>query len=138
MFEPRDRDDDVDAALRQGLRLIPEPHVSPDFDAKVLERLSRPEPWGQRALTYLRSLRPAFGAAAVTVPLALLLITLLGRAPALQFNPQIDAGQSAQALPLEQALDRPDLSPSAFRRMSREETAARGRNGSASAPTHAA
>jgi hypothetical protein len=127
MFEACESLDESDVALRNGLRQLPQPVVSSDFDARVLARLSRPEPWTRQAPSLLTRLRPAFGAAVVTVPCALVLITFLGRAPESTFSPGATPAQAAQALPLDQAFDRPDLSPSAFRRMSREEAASRGR-----------
>src|SRR6266542_5662416 len=75
-------DEDAETALRQGLRSLHAPIPSDDFDGRVLDQLSRRDPWGRKVWSLVWSWRPAFGAAAVTVPLALILISLLGRVPA--------------------------------------------------------
>lgn len=38
----------LESALRDGLRALPTPELSPDFDARILAALSAPRPWWQR------------------------------------------------------------------------------------------
>ena len=50
MFESTDQSEGalsemLDAALRQGLRDIPVPHVSPEFDNRIMQAIHRPHPW---------------------------------------------------------------------------------------------
>jgi len=149
MFESFDSDGDevvrnpadisADLALLRGLEAIPLPSTSSGFDAAVMAQLIRPEPWWRQLPKLAVSLRPAFAAATVTVPLAVGLIALAGRLPdALPSGLANPSAASAQALPIEQALDRPDLSPATFRRLSREDSAVRARSGRSSSKWHTA
>lgn len=132
-------DANADYALLRGLESIPLPAASPDFDAAVMARLVQREPWWRQLPKLAASLRPAFAAAALTVPLAVGLIALVGRLPD-PVSPRAanTPAATAQALPIEQALDRPDLSPATFRRLSREESAVRGRSGQTPSKRHTA
>lgn len=121
---------DSNAALRRSLRSLWSPVPSEDFDARVLERLASPEPWWRQLRTLCRALKPAFAAAAGAIPLASLVITLIGQSPvALSNSGASGPALSAGSLPVDQALDRPDLSPMTLRRLSREEANVRGRSG---------
>jgi hypothetical protein len=124
---------DWDSALRTGLRDLPTPQPSPDFDARVFQRLARPEPLRDRIRALARGMRPALAAAGVTAPCALLLVMWLARTPggaiAAPLSGASAPSRAAEALPVEQALEKPDLTPATLRRLSRQEAAVRGRSG---------
>jgi hypothetical protein len=121
--------DDADLALRSGLRGIPVPPVSADFDARVFQQLVRPEPLMARILASARGLRPALAAASLTVPCVLLAVMWLSQPSANVVAAPASSARTAEALPVDQALDRPDLTPATLRRLSRQEAAVRARSG---------
>ena len=121
---------DLDPALRSGLRSIPTPNIAPDFDSKVLARLAvETAPWYVRAGLVVRSLKPAFAAGAFSLPICLALITWLSKPIPTTITIPPSSAVSARMAPLDQALDRPDLSPATLRRISDDDRATRGRRG---------
>ena len=118
-----------DRALRTGLLGIPVPTPGPDFDAGVLARMSQPVSlWKSLGLLAV-SLKPAFTAAAVSLPVMLGLITWLGQTPLLTSAHHFSPSASARVLPMDVDLDRPDLSPALLRGLTKRETSIRGRRG---------
>ncbi len=114
----RDLPDDFDlgAALRGGLRALPVPDVSPDFDARVLDArvldaLRAPVPWWHRLWEPARPL--LLGAScSLSVTLVLLHWTSAAPAPHLPMvgeQERIQARGPARAPSLDRLLDRPDL-----------------------------
>ena len=130
--------DDADLALRLGLRGIPVPSVSAGFDARVLQQLVRPEPLMARILAAARGLRPALAAAGLTIPCVLLAVMWLAQPSANVLSAPAISSRTAEALPVDQALERPDLTPATLRRLSRQEAAVRGRSGRISSRSTAA
>ena len=98
-------------ALREGLKEIPVPTASRDFDARVLAAVPCAQPgWGE----IIKGFWPALGGAALAVPLMLLLINIAqssGTAPSYSQRQE----SAARTLP-EAALDSPDLTPLSLRR----------------------
>jgi hypothetical protein len=121
---------DLDTALRSGLRSIPTPTIAPDFDSKVLARLAEETaPWYVRTSLVVRSLKPAFAAGALSLPICLTLIAWLSKPIPTTITLPSSNAVSARMAPLDQALDRPDLSPATLRRISDDDRATRGRRG---------
>jgi len=58
-------------ALREGLRRMPVPEPSPDFDARVLRGALRPAPWPVRAIAAARAVAVSGACAAVLTGFAL-------------------------------------------------------------------
>lgn len=107
MREPPD-DLRLGSALRDGLRALPVPDVSPDFDARVLDALRAPGPWWQRLWEPARPL--LLGAScSLTVTLVLLHWTLTAPAPVVGGLERPQASAPARAPSLDRLLDRPDL-----------------------------
>ena len=104
-------DIELGAALRGGLRALPVPDVSPDFDARVLNALRAPIPWWQRLWEPARPL--LLGAScSLSVTLVLLHWTLTAPAPRPPFQGGSERSQAsapAHAPSLDRLLDRPDL-----------------------------
>src|SRR5437868_1185319 len=73
MFDGFDERDDTraDAALREGLALLPVPEVSAGFDSRVFGALRNPTPWWR---TIWPTLRPVLSAAACSL---LVMLTVL-------------------------------------------------------------
>lgn len=110
MSEPPD-DLTVRQALRDGLRTLPVPDVSPDFDSRVLDALRAPRPWWQRLWEPARPL--LLGAScSLSVTLVLLHWTLTAPAPRpliLGGLERIPVSAQVRAPSLDNLLDRPDL-----------------------------
>ena len=68
MFDPTT---DFDIMMREGLRAIPVPQASEDFDAKVLQAVANPVPWW-RAL--MGQARPLLSGAACSLAVTLFLV----------------------------------------------------------------
>lgn len=109
---------DLDEALRDGLRELPVPEVSPDFDARVLQSLRASAPWWRR---WWQPAKPLLAGASfsLVVTLALLHWTLSapilpnlappqGLAVAGGGGPSTLAARPAPSL--DALLDRPNLS----------------------------
>lgn len=119
---PPESSDPADAVLRAGLRALPVPQASPDFDTRVLValRAAPPRPWGQTWWqTCQRGLRPVLGSAAFSLIGMLLLLRGTGDAPGDAARPaassQIQASAVTRAgaerrIALDDVLDRPNLS----------------------------
>ena len=96
-----------DPALRQGLRSLPVPEPSSDFDARVHAALRRPEPW---RLRFWKTARPMLAATACSLVLTLTLLQRFTGASTSSWSQA--ASPSAEALALErgktplEALDR--------------------------------
>jgi hypothetical protein len=121
-----------DLVLRRSIRSLASPEPSPDFDMRVLERMASSGSWAQKLGSLLKTLKPAFAAAAGTVPVAMLLIALMGQNRPISYTSQSGGSTpaiSVGTLPVDEALDSPDLSPMLLRRLSREEANVRGRSG---------
>ena len=103
----------VRQALRDGLRALPVPDVSPDFDSHVLDALRAPRPWWRRLWEPAKPL--LLGAScSLSVTLVLLHWTLTApvpRTPILGGHEQekVQARGPARAPSLDTLLDRPDL-----------------------------
>ena len=114
MYEPLTPDGEI--ALREGLRALPVPALSPDFDARVLAALcAGPSPWQM----FLQSLRPALGGLACSLVVMLGLIYGATRAPV--GAPDVTAAASPRttisAAVIERALDSPNLRADTLRRL---------------------
>jgi len=121
---------DLDSVMRSGLRSIPTPIITPDFDSKVLARIAEESaPWYVRAGRAVRLLKPAFAAGALSLPICLALIAWLSKPIPAPINLPPSNAISARMAPLDQALDRPDLSPATLRRISDDDRATRDRRG---------
>ena len=125
---PPERSDPADAVLRAGLRALPVPQASPDFDTRVLAALraaapSRPPWWQTLWQTCHRGLRPVLGSAAFSLVGMLLLLRgtsdvpgdALGNAARPDASSQIQASAVTRAgaerrIALDDVLDRPNLS----------------------------
>ena len=94
--------DHVEAALREGLRGLPSPAISPDFDARVLAGLRRPLPWWIPAW---QMLRPAVTAAACSLAITLLFVQWARASSPLP--PRVTSSAPAPAVDLLDAIDRP-------------------------------
>lgn len=121
--------DALDASLRDGLRRLPSPPVSADFDARVLAMLAQPPPLAERVRMALHSLvrtgaaslRPLLGGMACALPLTLLALFWTLHAPASDVPPPLatNAAAPAASRPLDMAavdalLSRPDLRASSL------------------------
>ena len=117
-------DPDLGAALRDGLRALPVPDTTPDFDARVLDALRAPVPWWRRLWGPARPL--LLGAScSLSVTLVLLHWTLTAPAPQAPIlggqekageeqsyslrHPQNWGRGGPSAPPLDRLLDRMDL-----------------------------
>lgn len=70
-------------ALRDGLRRLPAPQISADFDARVLAALALPpSPWEQVRMFAVSTLRPLLCGAACSLAVTLLALFWLLHAPA--------------------------------------------------------
>jgi hypothetical protein len=99
-----DHTDHTDSALRDGLRGLPVPSISPDFDARVLAGLRRPLPWW---LLSWQMLRPALSAAACSLAITLIVVQW-ARASSPQ-PPKAAASTAAVKIDLLQAIDHPNV-----------------------------
>ena len=101
----------VRQALRDGLRALPVPDVSPDFDSRVLDALRAPRPWWRRLWEPAKPL--LLGAScSLSVTLVLLHWTLTApapRPPILGESERIPVSAQVRAPSLDTLLDRPDL-----------------------------
>jgi hypothetical protein len=111
MFDPLDGRR-LDRALRDGLRALPVPEASPDFDARVLLALRAPQPWWRRLW---QPARPLLLGASCSLAVTLVLLHWTLSAPTAAPRPPI-LGESerpvaapARAPSLDAVLDRPDL-----------------------------
>ncbi len=121
---PPESSDPADAVLRAGLRALPVPQASPDFDTRVLAALraaapSRPPWWQTLWQTCHRGLRPVLGSAAFSLVGMLLLLRGTGDAPGDAARPAASSHIQASAvtragaerrIALDEVLDRPNLS----------------------------
>ena len=108
----------VRQALRDGLRALPVPDVSPDFDSRVLDALRAPRPWWRRVWEPARPLLLGTSCS-LSVTLVLLHWTLIAPAPQPHPNKtsilggqeqeQVQARRPVRAPSLDRLLDRPDL-----------------------------
>ncbi len=71
MFEAMGEEAKIDMALRQGLRELPVPETSPEFDAWVMSAVLRPLPWWRNLIP---ALRPLVAGAACSTVLTFLLV----------------------------------------------------------------
>ncbi len=99
-----------DHALRDGLRGLPVPSLSPDFDARILEAFCVPLPWWRR---WWQQAQPVLWGASCSLALMLALLHWSQQTP---FAPSVVPAfaPSANALALNRLLDRPDLSAGAM------------------------
>ena len=98
-------------ALREGLKEIPVPPATRDFDARVLAAVSEPQA-GWREI--LKGFRPALGGVALAVPLMFWLIHVSQSSGTTQSYSQVQ--ESAVGTVSETALDSPMLTPLSLRR----------------------
>ena len=98
----------VDQTLRDGLRGLPVPAVSADFDARVLRALAAPLPWW-RALW--QQAQPVLWGASCSLALTLLLLHWSLQTPLAPptVSPR-NAAPYARALAINRLLDSPNLS----------------------------
>lgn len=102
---------DWEEALHTGLRALPVPELSPDFDACVLAALRVPQPWWRRLWEPARPLLLGTSCSLVVTLLALhWTLSAPVAAPISQtFSPAL-AATSRPAPSLDALLDRPNLS----------------------------
>ncbi len=104
--------EDWELPLRQGLRALPTPAVSADFDERVLTALARPRPWWQ---TLWHQARPLLSGACCSLAVTLALASWAMQAPS---PPVSHAPMSAATLldmtAVNRLLDRPRLSAAAL------------------------
>ncbi len=105
------------AALRHGLRGLPTPVPSPDFDDRLLAALRGPRPWWQ---TLWPQARPVLAGAACSALLTLAALSWSLQTP----TPALPAVSAAHAAPrpldmtaLDHLLDRPGLSAASLARI---------------------
>jgi hypothetical protein len=103
-------------ALREGLRCLPVPAVSPGFDSRVLAAHSRCARGGLvRQWLNWRTLRPVLGGAACSLVVMLALSAWSARLP-LEVRARPALG-GPDAVALDRALARPDLSAASLARL---------------------
>ncbi|HLK55614.1 MAG TPA: hypothetical protein VKU00_03570 [Chthonomonadaceae bacterium] len=111
---------ETDRHLNQGLRSLPVPEVSADFDARVHEALRRPTPWWQPLWTQMR---PVLTAMACSLVITLVLLQgWVGNAttsshPAVAMVTDARAEQRGREYiaVLDRGMDRLDLSNASWR-----------------------
>ncbi len=100
-------ENEADRALRRGLRSLPVPALSADFDARVRAALRRPTPWWQRLWT---PVRPVLSMAACSCGVTLALLHWFTAIPLVPPGPShfgaLDAVASARGRARLEALDR--------------------------------
>src|SRR5437764_4507760 len=134
MFENQADNLQVDMALREGLRALPVPSVSDEFDARVLAAIQGPQPWWQAVLP---GIRPLMAGGVCSMALTLLLVRWAIQVPLNEpargsrsnTVAGIDSQQRSAAEPvgnsggqftaLDDALDRGDLTSSTLARLAR-------------------
>src|SRR5437660_12749825 len=94
---------DYEISLRQGLRELPVPSVSADFDSRVLAAIASPVPWW-RAL--VPALRPAASASVCSLIATLALLHWATGGPIA--TPIGRVASQPSALSIDTALDQPD------------------------------
>ncbi len=109
--------DELDMALRDGLRRLPAPPVSADFDARVLAALALPPPLGETLrVQFVSALRPLLCGAACSLALTLLALFWTLHAPVSLSSPS-DAPRAVRALDMaavDDLLSRPNLGASSL------------------------
>ena len=99
---------DSDDVLRETLRTLPVPELSPDFDARVLAGLRDARPWWHRLW---EPARPLLAGASFSLVLTLALLHCTLTTPVAAPPQSIVPSLAARPLPpLDALLDRPDLS----------------------------
>ena len=104
---------DSDRALTEGLRNLPSPEPSPDFNSRVIEGLRKPEPWWQ---VVLPRIRPLISGAACSLILTVVIARWALNAP--ESRAQVHPAAEHSTVALEEALDRPDLRAGTLARLS--------------------
>ncbi len=101
-------EDAMTQALRDGLRALPTPAVSPDFDARVLAALQAPGPWWVR---WWQPVRPVLFSAAGSLGVMLIVLhgTLSAPLTPPAAPPRLTAKAPAQLPSIDALLDRPNL-----------------------------
>lgn len=98
-----------ETALRNGLRGLPVPEVSADFDARIHAALSQPLPWWR---TLWQNARPLLSGAVCSLILMLLLLPYLTQ---VRPHPGLPRGSERTDIALlERALERDDLHAASF------------------------
>lgn len=111
---------ELDALLRDGLRRLPSPTPSPDFDAHVLNALGRPQPWWQ---TLWQGARPLLAGAACSLVVTLAAVSWTTQTPTLpprRVSPLAITTTATRPLDMtavDKLLDRPDLSAASLSRL---------------------
>ncbi|HZT42912.1 MAG TPA: hypothetical protein VFA07_12160 [Chthonomonadaceae bacterium] len=95
----------VEMALREGLRGLPAPTVSPEFNARVHAALRRPVPWWQ---SLWASARPVLCAGACSLVGMLALLSWVIRAPLPASPHPAFSAPAASAMDLDRAMERLD------------------------------
>lgn len=98
----------IDQALRDGLRGLPVPPLSPDFDARILSALDAPRPWWR---LWWQQAQPVLWGASCSLALTLLLLHWSLQTPFAppSISPQ-NAPSPARVLAINRLLDCPNLS----------------------------
>jgi len=102
----------IEMALRQGLRSLPVPESSPDFNARVHAALRRPEPWWH---SLWASARPVLCAGACSLAGMMALLSWATHAPLPSTRAPATPTPAASALDLDRAIERLDRSAFSLR-----------------------
>jgi len=105
--------DDSDSALREGLRALPAPEPSTDFEPRVLAALRTPEPWWRIVLPRIR---PLISGVACSLILTVVLAQWALHAP--ESRTQAVSTGARSAVAVDEVLDHGDLRGGSLARLS--------------------